>query len=165
MVAMASPPPSRNVNDATCWQCGAPARAECAYSFELVADPHRGLVTLGYRLISGTFQNRLKVLVPRCANCRFRSWLSTIIVLGSAGVGALVAPVVQSRFGPTIESAIHLPVNLDGTKDAAAGIGAVLGFVAASLSIAVRRWRSGRRAVDTYPPLVKLQQAGWRLPD
>lgn len=164
---MADPTPSIETADAACWQCGAPASAKYAYGIQLVANPRRALDAFGYPVERGRWQDMLKVRVPRCANCRYRNRLSAVIVLGSAIVGAIVAPIVPSSYWPQIHMPAWLFPNIshEGTGDAATGIGIVLGLAAGMLGVALHRRLSGFRSLNTCPPVVRLRRAGWYYPD
>jgi len=161
---MADPTTWLDRNDATCWQCGAPADAACSYALLLVADARGGLSALGYSVDRGKREDKVRVRVPRCRNCRGRNRRSAMITLGGMAVGALVAPIVQSRFWPQTETSAWLQVSHEGIGGTANGIGLVVGFVAAMLGIALHRRLSGLRSLGTYPPVIFLLHAGWHYP-
>jgi hypothetical protein len=153
-----------DMTDTACWQCGAPADAESAYKLLLVADSRRALDALGYPVKRGGQEDRMRVPVPRCANCRFRNRLSVTIVLGSAAIGAIVAQIVKSLFWPQLPAPAWLHVGDNGVGGTVTGVGLVLGFAVAVLCVALNRRLSGLRSLGTYPPVVALRRAGWHYP-
>jgi hypothetical protein len=72
---------------------------------------------------------------------------------------------LQSLFWPPLEAPSWLLLSHPGLGGIATGIGAVLGFMAAVLGVALHRRASGIRALNTYPPVVRLRKAGWRYPE
>jgi hypothetical protein len=140
----------RDKTDAICWQCAAAASAECAYTLVLVAGPGRGLDALGSLVEHGAGLDKIRVRVPCCARCRSRNRFSVMICFGGAAVGAIVFPILRSRLWPHIETL--------------AWVGAVAGFVAALLAVALHRRLSGFRSLNSYPPVIALRQAGWHYP-
>ena len=155
---------SHDTTDAACWQCGASAGAECAYTLVLVAHPGRGLDALGFPVERGARLDRVSVRVPRCARCRSRNRLSVMICFGGAIAGAIVFTILQSRFWPQIEKPTWLSVSHEGVGGTTTWIGAVAGFVVAILGVALHRRLSGFRSLNSYPPVVMLRQAGWHYP-
>jgi hypothetical protein len=138
-----------------CWQCGAPATADCANSLRLVANPRRRLDSLGYHVDHGKDWDEVRIRVPRCRACRSRAQLSILIVFGSTLAGAIAFPALQSRFWPQAPTSV-------GTQMTAAGL--LLGFVLSMLGIALHRELSGRRSVASYPAVISLRQEGWHYP-
>jgi hypothetical protein len=158
---MIGPVPSPPKGDPNCWQCGAPACAGCAYSLLLVANPRWGLTGAGHLVKRGERLDEVRVRVPRCADCRFRSGISVVKTFVSAIAGAIVIPVVGSRLWPDVDG-LH-PGN-SGLADGMTIIGVVLGFVVAMLGIALHRRFAGLRPLTTYPPVIRLRKEGWHFP-
>jgi hypothetical protein len=130
----------------------------------LVARPGRGLDALGSSVERGAWQDKVRVPVPRCARCRSRNQLSVMICFGAAVAGAIVFPILRSQFWPQIETPTWLSVSHEGIGGTTTWIGAVAGFVAAILGVALHRRLSGFRSLNSYPPVVMLQQVGWHYP-
>ena len=154
----------RDIADATCWQCGASADAGCAYTLVLVAGQSRGLDALGHSVERDARLDKVRVPVPRCARCRLRNQLSVMICFGGAALGAIVFPVLLSRFWPHIETPTWLSESHEGVGGTRIWIGAVLGFVVALMGVALHRRFSGFRSLNLYPTVVMLRQAGWHYP-
>jgi hypothetical protein len=146
----------------TCWQCGAPARTDCAYALKLVASPSRRLDALGYSVIRGKWQDKLRVAVPRCVACRDRGRNSIVILFAGMVAGAILVPILQSLFWPGLGLWLH--VDHEGPLGTTAAIGLVTGAITAILAIAWYRRRLGLRALNAYPPVQALKRAGWREP-
>lgn len=162
---MAERDQSLDGNDGVCWQCGAPARANCAYSLKLVSSPRRGLDALGYPVTPGRQLNTVRVGVPRCIACRGRGQDSIVITFACMIAGAIIAPILQSQLWPHIELPPWLHVLTHrGSLGTASGIGAVVGVLVAISGVALARRRRGLRALNSYPPVVALRQAGWQYP-
>jgi hypothetical protein len=138
----------RDQTEAICWQCGVSASAKCAYTLVLVAGSNRGLDPLGSPVERGAWLDRVRVSVPRCANCRWRNRLSVTICFGGAATGAIVFPQVSH----------------EGVGGTTTGVAAVIGFVVALLGVSLHRRLSGFRSLNSYPAVVTLRQAGWRYP-
>lgn len=148
-----------------CWQCGAPARANCAYALKLVASPRRGLDALGYPVTPGRRFNTIRVGVPRCIACRGRGQDSIVITFACMIAGAIIAPILRSALWPHIELPPWLHVLTHrGSLGTASAIGAVVGVLVAILIVTISRRRRGLRALNDYPPVVALRQAGWHYP-
>src|SRR5580692_929855 len=161
---MADPTTWLDSSDANCWQCGALASTDCAYSLLLVADARRGLVALGHPVTRGKRQDKVRVRVPRCAGCRFRNHLSVIITAAVAFAGAIVAPAVQSLIRLYTTLPAWLQDSQGGATGATYAVGAVVGFVLALVGIGLHRRLSGLRSMGIYPPVIFLMQAGWHYP-
>lgn len=161
---MTGSPASINGPDETCWQCGAPASADCAFVLKLVAHPHLGLEARGFTTKRGRRQDRVNVRVPRCPNCRFRARLSVTLVLGSAVAGAIVAPILQSLLWPHFAAPRWIRAGHRGNGGPATGIGFVIGLLLALLAVAVHRRLARIRSANSYPPVKMLRQAGWHYP-
>jgi len=156
-------PAQSGLSDRTevCWQCGAPARRASAYRLKLVAASRHGLDAPGFLVRRGDREDEVEVRVPRCVECRLHNRLSIFIIFATALAGAIIAPMVQSALWPGIRAvAFHQP---DG-HGVAPAIGIIVGFVAASLGIALHDWLAGRRTLTSYPPVVVLRQRGWHYP-
>jgi hypothetical protein len=150
--------------DGVCWQCGAPARANCAYSLELVAAPGRGLDAIGYPVTPGRRLNTVRVGVPRCIACRGRGQDAIVITFAGMFAGAVIAPILQSHLWPNIELPWLDVLHHRGPLGTASAIGAVVGVLVAISGVALARRRRGLRALNSYPPVVALRQAGWQYP-
>jgi hypothetical protein len=164
MAPMADQTRPRDQAGATCWQCGASAGAECAYTLVLVAGSGRGLDALGSPVERGAWQDKVRVRVPRCVRCRSRNRLSVTICFVGAAVGAIVFPILQSLLWPHIAMPVWLHTDHEGVGGTTIWIGAVAGFVVALLGVALHRRLSGFRSLNSYPPVVMLRQAGWHYP-
>jgi hypothetical protein len=162
IVAMAEQARATNGDGGACWQCGAPAQADCAYALKLVAGESRQLDAQGYPVIRGRRRDQLRVAVPRCIACRNRSRDSIVILFASMVAGAILVPVVQSLFWPGLASWLH--VGHEGPLGTASAIGLVAGAVAAITGVAWQRRRLGLRALNAYPPVLALKRAGWHEP-
>lgn len=149
---------------AACWQCGAPAIADCAYSLRLVANPGWRLDPLGYRVNHGKDWDEVRVRVPRCRACRSRTQLSLLIVFGSSLASAIAWPALQSRLWPQLEAPTWIYESHEGGGTLMTAAGLLLGFVLSMLGIALHRRLSGRRSVASYPPVISLRQEGWHYP-
>jgi hypothetical protein len=147
--------------DAVCWQCGALALPECAYALKLVAWPRLGLPALGHPVKRGDQQDEVTVHVPRCTRCRVRSRIGIAIMLAVMAISAILGAMVNAIFWPT---KTPQPSGADSVGNLGAGLGLVLGFVAAALTIAAERRAAGRRPVTTYPPVLILRETGWHYP-
>ena len=150
--------------DATCWQCGAPARADCACKLVLVAPTARALDPLGFPVKRDGWRDKVRVAVPRCPECRNRALVMIIGAFSGMAVGAIVASILQAVVWPRLEAPSWIRVYHEGIGTTATGIGAVLGFVVALLGFSLRRRTSGLRSLNTYPPIRMLRRAGWQYP-
>jgi hypothetical protein len=149
-------------DDIACWQCGAPARADCAYVQHLVASPSRHLDAFGYPVVRGKRRDELRVAVPRCVACRDRSRNSIVILFAGMVAGAIVVPVLQSQFGPGLGPWLH--IGQERPLGSTSAIGAVAGALTAILAIAWHRRRLGLRALNAHPSVLVLKRAGWHEP-
>jgi hypothetical protein len=151
--------------DGVCWQCGAPALANCAYSLKLVAPAGRGLDAMGYPVTPGRRLNTVRVAVPRCIACRGRSQDAIVITFACMFAGAIIAPILQAYLWPHIELPPWLHVlNHRSSLGSASAIGVVIGALVAISGVALARRRRGLRALNAYPPVIALRQAGWQYP-
>ena len=100
--------------------------------------------------------------MPQCARCRAHTNLSIAIVLGGALAGAIVVTVVQSLVWPELDPPTWVSGAGDSGGTPAGGVGAVLGFAAAALGVAVYRRRARLRSLNDYPAVVRLRRAGWQ---
>jgi hypothetical protein len=150
--------------DDACWQCGAPAKAGCAYVQTLFANSRRHLDAPGYTVIRGTSRDKLRIAVPRCAACRARGQDAIAISFASMIAGAILAPILRSMFWPHFEPPRWLHLGHQGPLGTASAIGLVLGLLVAVPCIAWSRRRRGLRALNTYPALLALRRAGWYPP-
>ncbi len=116
---------------AQCWQCGAPAQADCAYRIALVAPSRRHLDALGFPAIRRWTQDSVRVPVPRCAACRNRTRAGIAVVFGLTGLAAAAGTFLQTGFWPHAEAPSWLHYEHEGYGNAGTGIGLVLGFVLA----------------------------------
>jgi hypothetical protein len=147
--------------DAPCWQCGAPARPELAYTFVLYAAPRRHLDGLGHAVLRGRSWDRVKIRVPRCVACRARNRAAVALSLGSALAGAIVGTILQATVWRDVMPPAGVVVGHEGIGNTGTGIGAVLGLLAPMPLIALRRRGAGLRPLNTYPPVLMLREAGW----
>ena len=142
-----------NGNVGACWQCGAPARDECAYRFKLFAYPGSGADSLGYPVTPGRGMDSVVVRVPRCDACRGRGDDGIVLLFVGMIAGAIAAPMMRALWFANIASG--------GT---ASVIGLVVGALLAICGVAWRRRSLGLRALNAYPPVLALRQAGWSPP-
>ncbi|HUC66204.1 MAG TPA: hypothetical protein VMA53_12280 [Stellaceae bacterium] len=149
---------------AACWQCGAHAIADCAYSLRLVASPGRRLDPLGFHVNHGKDWDEVRVRVPRCRACRSRTQLSLLIVFAGTLASAIALPALQSRFWPRLEAPTWVFESHQGVGTLMTAAGLLLGFVLSMLGISLDREFSGRRSVASYPPVIRLRQEGWHYP-
>jgi hypothetical protein len=161
MADMSSMP--READAATCWQCGAPARADCAYQLRLYASSGDRLDSRGLPVKRGRDQDIVTVAVPRCLACRSRNRISVTIVLAGTAVGCLLAPLLQSEFWPQFDRP-QAGLFQYGIGSTAVGVGLLVGFVVSLLAAAVYKRRAGMRPLDTYPPVRMLRRDGWHYP-
>lgn len=147
-----------------CWQCGAPASDACAYSLRLVAASRSGLRAPGCLVKRGDRQDEVRVRVPRCPDCRLRTLVSIGIIFAVTLAAMIAAPILQSVLWPRLSLPFWLVASDQGTGNTATGVGLVLGFVVALLSVVLHRRLSGIRPVTTYPPVVMLRREGWHFP-
>ena len=162
---IANPTRSWDPAESICWQCGAPARAECAYRLLLVADPSREVAALGYPVERGTRRDKLRIPVPRCARCQDRNRLSIVLVLGGTALGAIVVPILQALYWPNARLPAWVHSSHEGIGNSATGIGIVAGFVIALLAVFLHRQWLGLQPINSYPPVIRLREEGWRYPD
>jgi hypothetical protein len=144
-----------------CWMCGAPAVSGCDAKLVMKAASSRHLDGLCYPVQRGRAQDKVRIEMPRCGDCR--SWVSGwIAVLAIVTVVAGIAgTLIQSFVFPEAAAPSWLKVHYHGIGNVGTVIGIVLGFVAALLGMAWERKRSGRQSANTYPPVVSLRQLGW----
>ena len=150
---MSAAPPSLEQPDAYCWQCGAPANPGSAFRLKLVARSSRGLDPLGHPVDRSAGRDKLTILVPRCANCRSRSWLSIAIVILGLIAGEIAYPILRRMFLPWLDT--------PDWSEASFGWGGLVGSVVALLGVAIHRVRTGRRSLNSYPSVVALRKVGW----
>jgi hypothetical protein len=137
--------PRSDVNEAVCWQCGAPAVSDCACTRVLNAWASEHRYGQGYPVVRGWRQDAVRV--PWCEACCSRNRISTFITTTGFLVGGVLGMGLPSWGWTTIA-------------------GGVVGAVAALLlGILFYGRLSGRRAIDDYPPLQRLRQAGWTDPN
>jgi hypothetical protein len=145
--------PASDVNEAVCWQCGAPADPDCAFTQALTAWPSELKDGQGYPVVRGQgkdFQGKdyVRVRIPRCEACRDRNWILSFLVITCCLFGSVLGMGYWSSGWGAIG-------------------GAVAGLVPPVLGIhfyqrlSGRRWRSN----NDYPPLQRLRQAGWIDPN
>ena len=150
--------------DASCWQCGAPADAGCAYRMRLSAPADRQLDGRGYPVKRGRYHDFIRVPVPRCRVCRSRGRISLTIIFVVTLAAGIVAPFVQSKFWPQFDTPATAAPFQYGIGPPATGIGLLLGFVVSLLGCALYRRYLGARSLDTYPPVRMLRREGWGYP-
>jgi hypothetical protein len=161
---------SRNIgtdsNDGACWQCGTPAREECAYPLKLVARAGSDFDALGYPVTPGRNVDTVLVRVPRCAACRGRGQDSIVILFACMIAGAIIAPILQSLFWPNVgpPSWMHILIHRHAPVSVVSGIGLVIGALVAIAAVAWRRRSLGLRSLNSYPPVLALKRAGWHFP-
>src|ERR1700742_1066058 len=95
---------STNGNAGACWQCGAPAREECAYPLKLVAYSGSNLDTLGYPVKPGRNLDTVVVRVPRCAACRGRGQDGIVLLFVGMIGGAILAPILEWLLSANVAS-------------------------------------------------------------
>lgn len=144
-----------------CWMCGKSAAAGCSAKLVMFAPSASGLDDLGFPVQRGRGRDKVRVEIPRCADCR--GWVTGwIVVVAIMTVAAGIAgTVVQSAFFSDAAPPSWLKVHHEGIGNVGTGIGLVLGFVTALLAMAWKRKRSGRQSASTYPPVVSLRKLGW----
>ena len=149
-----------------CWQCGAPAREDCAYPLKLVARTGLNLDALGYPVTPGRARDTVLVRVPRCAACRGRGQDSIVILLACMIAGAIIAPILQSLFWPNVglPSWMLVLTHRHAPVSGMSAVGAIVGVLVAISGVAWRRRRLGLRSLNSYPPVLALKQAGWQFP-
>jgi hypothetical protein len=140
--------PASDVDEAVCWQCGAPADPHCAPTVVLGAGAGEHKDGQGYPMVRGYWQDVVRVRVPRCEGCRNRYWLVAFLFLTSGLVGMVFGGVefLPSWGWMTI-------------------VGGFMGFVTVALGFVLYERLSGRRSINTYPPVQRLRQAGWKVVD
>ena len=152
-------------NAGACWQCGAPAREDCAYPLKLVARPGSHFDALGYPVTSGRGMDTVIVRVPRCAACRGRGQDGIVLLFVGMIVGAILGPIFKWMFAAYIPSFswVHVLSHRNAASSASA-IGVAIGAVVAIVGVAWRRRSLGFRSLNSYPPVIALKQAGWHFP-
>ena len=137
----------QEANEEVCWQCGAPANPDCAYTqvFNNWSSQHAD--GGGYPVRRGRRQDTVRVTVPRCAACRDRSYLAGLLIvagfIGGGMSGGLLFPPNQWTWLA----------------------GAFGGLLTVALVNILNEKRAGRRLVTSYPPLRRLRAAGWSEPN
>ena len=164
--SMADQTRATDADDGACWQCGAPADANCAYALKLVAGRSLQLDAHGYPVTPGRRLDTVVVRVPRCAACRGRGQDSIVILFVCMIAGAIIAPILQSLFWPNVgpPSWMHILTHRHAPVGAVSAIGAVVGALVAISGVALHRRRLGLRALNAYPPVLALKRAGWHEP-
>ena len=152
-------------NAGACWQCGAPARQDCAYSYKFAAAHGSNFETLGYPVKPGSQNDTIVVPVPRCAACRGRAQDGIVLLFVGMIGGAILAPILHWMLSAYIPSFswVHVLAHRNAASSASA-IGVAIGAVIAIVGVAWRRRSLGLRSLNAYPPVVALRQAGWHLP-
>ena len=153
-------------NAGACWQCGAPAREECAYPYKLAAHHGSNFETFGYPVKPGSQNDTVVVPVPRCAACRGRAQDGIVLLFAGMIGGAIFAPILESMFSAYIPSFswVHVLTHRNAPVGTVSSIGVAIGAVIAIVGVAWRRRSLGFRSLNSYPPIVALKQAGWHLP-
>ncbi len=148
-----SDPPS-DVDEAVCWQCGAPADPACAETLTLYAKSREHRDGQGYPVGRGRWNDQVRVSIPRCEACRNRLRLVGFLTLAGLAIGLVLGGVLGYVLG--------IPFPLRGWMPA---VGFLMGWVAVMLGSALYDQLSGRRTLfHSYPALKRLRQAGWRAP-
>lgn len=150
-----------DTNDTTCWQCGAPADPASAYVLRLFAASERQLDARGCDVTRGGHEDCVRVSVPRCRACRARGRRGVATVLGGAAVGGLIGAALPSALWSGRDAPAWLLARGSGALDTAAGVGVLMGLVVAMIWVGMRRRKSGRRRLDSYPAARMLMRAGW----
>ena len=152
-------------NAGVCWQCGAPAREDCAYPLKLVARSGRDFDALGYPVTPGRNVDTVVVRVPRCAACRGRGQDGIVILFACMIAGAIIAAVLHSVFFANVEppSWMHILTHRHAPVTGVSAAGAIVGALVAICIAAWRRRSLGLRSLNSYPPVLALKQAGWHF--
>ena len=136
--------PMPDVDEAVCWQCGAPANPACTQTMTLYAKSREHKDGQGYPVVRGRWQDSVSISIPRCEACRDRQRLVQFLML----VGLMISTVLGFSLGG------WMPV-----------VGFLGGAVTVILGSILYERHSGRRTwLDTYPPLKRLHQAGRMAP-
>jgi len=147
-----------------CWQCGSPARADCSYHMTLVAASGNEVPDFGYPVKRAGGNDWLRLPIPRCPACRTRNRTSYFLVLGAGCLGAIVAPILQALFWPDFQTPSWMNASSEGLGTTTV-IGFLVGFLLAILALFIGRRGTGLRPLNTYPLLIRMQEAGWRIPE
>jgi hypothetical protein len=140
--------PTSDVDEAVCWQCGAPADDHYAQIVLLGAGAGEDKDGGGYPVVKGFWSDRVRVPVPRCKGCRNRYWIAGFLFL----IGGLVGMVYGGvEFLPSW-----------GWMTV---VGLFMGGMTVIIGFAQYEGLSGRRTIYSYPPLQRLRQAGWKVVD
>lgn len=145
----------------TCWPCGAPADPGSAFVYRLVAESNRHLGARGCEVTRGRVEDRVRVRVPRCRACASRGRRDIAMLIGGAVAGGFVGAVLPSVLWGAGATPAWLLARGSGPLSTAAGVGSLVGLVAAMVWVGVRRRRSGLRRLDTYPAVRMLMRDGW----
>src|ERR1700744_1593138 len=150
---------SSNGNAGVCWQCGAPAREECAYRYKLASRRGRHFETLGYPVEPGSQNDTVVVPVPRGAACRGRAQDGIVLLFVGMIGGAILAPIIHWMLSAYIPSFswVHVLSHPNAFSPVSA-IGVAIGAVVAIVGAAWRRRSLGFRSLNSYPPIVALKQ-------
>src|SRR6516164_4678967 len=81
-------------------------------------------------------------------------WIAALVTATIAG--GITGAIAQAFASPSLLGRV-------GFGNGGAAIGFILGFLCTLVAMALARKLSGRRSVNSYPPVVSLQQLGWRL--
>ncbi len=158
----AEPTAALNRSGAACWRCDAPVGDTPPKVISLYAASRRQLAAFGYPVTRGRGRDKVRIAVPKCARCRAHTTMSIVVVLGGALAGAIVATVVQSWAWPVLDPPTWVTTAGGSAGTPSGGVGAVLGFAAAAVGVAVYRRRAGLRSLNDYPAVVRLRRAGWQ---
>jgi len=141
--------------------CGEPAVSGCSAKLVMVAPSVRSLDGLGYPVQRGRGRDKVRIEMPRCANCRSwtTGWMAVVAIVALAA--AIAGTFVRSLLFADAATPPWLKVYQVGFGNLGTGIGLVLGFVVALLAMAWERKRFGWRSANTYPPVVSLRELGW----
>lgn len=159
-------PPSLNSssispNDTTCWPCGAPADPASAYVFRLFAASGRHLDARGCDVTRSDFEDRVRVIVPRCRACRTRGRRGIATVFGGAAVGGVTGAVLPSVLWSGRDIPAWLLTRGSGALTTATGIGMLTGFLVGLVWVGMQHRKSGLRRLDKYPAVRMLMREGW----
>jgi hypothetical protein len=143
--------------------CGEPAVSGCSAKLVMFAPSVHSLDGLGYPVQRGKGRDKVRIEMPRCANCRSwtTGWIAVVAIVTLAA--AIAGTFIQSAFFADAAAPPWLNVYHEGVGNLGTGIGLLLGFVVALLAMAWERKRFGWRSANTYPPVVSLRKLGWNF--
>jgi hypothetical protein len=150
--------------ETVCWRCGGAANPRCVFKADLVAASARGLDPLGYDVRTTKQEMRIRVPVPRCSACRFRSRTETATFLLCGAAGAALVDGTWWWMGPgSGREPPFVLVDEELTLWLLGFAGVFAGALFAVLLISLHR-QADARSYNDFPPIAALRTLGWDWP-